>query len=390
MKRIQTVFMASAAVLAFSAPVLAQTPAAETKPSAYEVPRSIAVQDQDHLAARGYFYAGGEYVGEPGAEVIDGAMYVEVLVPNEVTQPYPLVLFHGAAQTATNWLGTPDGREGWADYFLQAGFVVYMVDQPARGRSAYHPEFDGELRNFPAPVIQKLFTASRDGGTWTQAPKHDQWPGAGLMGDETFDAFYATQVEFLKSNADTQALFQKAGTALLDRIGPAILLTHSQAGAFGWLIADARPDHVKGIVSIEPLGPPFQDAVLGDGAARPWGPTDIAITYDPPVTAPEDLKPQKQAQADAPDLVACWMQPEPARKIPNLAGIPILIAVGEASYHAVYDHCTARYLAQAGADVDFVRLEDHGIKGNGHMMMLEKNNLEIAGFLAEWVTRNVE
>ena len=73
-----------------------------------------------------------------------------------------------------------------------------------------------------------------------------------------------------------------AGAALLDRIGPAIVLTHSQSGAFGWLIADARPRLVKAIVAIEPAGPPFEATIIGTGKARACGPTDIPITYDPP------------------------------------------------------------------------------------------------------------
>jgi acetyl esterase/lipase len=63
--------------------------------------------------------------------------------------------------------------------------------------------------------------------------------------------------------------------------------------------------------------------------------------------------------------------------------------VGEASYHAPYDHCTARFLAQAGVPVRFVRLEDQGIHGNGHLMMLEKNNGRIATLIADWLDRTV-
>jgi pimeloyl-ACP methyl ester carboxylesterase len=177
---------------------------------------------------------------------------------------------------------------------------------------------------------------------------------------------------------------------LLDRIGPAIVLTHSQAGAFGWLLADIRPKLVKGIIAVEPLGPPFQDAVLADTKARPWGPTDIAISYDPPVKDPAEITVEKQDKPDAPDLTACWLQKEPVRKLKNLAGIPILIVASEASYHAVYDHCTAKYLTQAGASVDFVRLADRGIHGNGHMMMLEKNNLDIAAVLAGWAQKSIK
>src|SRR6478672_13406861 len=70
--------------------------------------------DQSAVAKRGYFYVGGKYVGEPGKEIMQGQIYVEVLAPKAQKRPYPLVLIHGAAQTATNWMGTPDGRKGWA------------------------------------------------------------------------------------------------------------------------------------------------------------------------------------------------------------------------------------------------------------------------------------
>jgi hypothetical protein len=87
--------------------------------------------------------------------------------------------------------------------------------------------------------------------------------------------------------------------------------------------------------------------------------------------------------------VRCFTQAEPARKLPNLAGIPILILTSEASYHAPYDHCTSKWLEQAGAKNTFVRLADRNIRGNGHMMMLEKDNLDISAFLRRWEQDNV-
>jgi hypothetical protein len=77
------------------------------------------------------------------------------------------------------------------------------------------------------------------------------------------------------------------------------------------------------------------------------------------------------------------------RRLPKLAGIPILILAAESSYHAAYDHCTAKYLEQAGVKNTYVRLEEVGIRGNGHMLMLEKNNLEIAAFIDQWVGKSV-
>jgi pimeloyl-ACP methyl ester carboxylesterase len=230
-------------------------------------------------------------------------------------------------------------------------------------------------------------------GTWPQAKLHTQWPGEGpnkgQKGDPIFDAFYATQVETLTSNEETQRRNQNAGAALLDKIGPAIVLTHSQSGSFGWLIGDARPALVKGIIAIEPSGPPFEATIIGTGKARAWGPTDIPITYDPPVKDPGEIAVVRDAEPDGAGLFVCWMQKAPARQLINLKQIPVMIMAAEASYHQVYDHCTAKYLNQAGVKTEYIRLQDKGIRGNGHMVMIEKNNLDIARLVDEWAQANV-
>ena len=77
------------------------------------------------------------------------------------------------------------------------------------------------------------------------------------MGDPISNAFYASTVPSLKDYAAEETLMQAAGASLLDRVGPAILITHSQGGTHGWLWADARPELVKAIVAIEPSGPLF-------------------------------------------------------------------------------------------------------------------------------------
>ncbi|MBV8168942.1 MAG: alpha/beta fold hydrolase, partial [Alphaproteobacteria bacterium] len=327
------------------------------------VPPGVPASPVTNLAHHGYFYVGGHYEGAPGSDIMAGQMYVEVWVPAAVRRPYPIVLIHGAAQTATNWMGTPDGRKGWVHWLVEQGWIVYMIDQPARGRSAWHAN-DGAIRSFSATQIATRFTATEVLGAWAQAKKHTQWPSdhpnKGRPGDPVFDAFYATQVEYIANNAVTQKLNQDAGAALLDRIGPAVVLTHSQSGPFGWLIADARPDKVRAVVALEPSGPPFQEAVFSQDKGRAWGPADIKLTYDPPVTDPAEIAIEQQATPDRPDLVACWRQKAPARKLVNLQRIPAVVIASEASYHAAYDHCTAQYLAQAGMPVTFVRLEDRG------------------------------
>ncbi len=350
------------------------------------------------IADQGCFHIGGRYVDTADGRIMAGQMYVQYQVPAQQTHPYPVVMIHGGGQTGVNFLGTPDGRRGWADYFVANGYAVYVVDQPSRGRSGFIGKVYGEAVIRSAEAIADRFTAPENVKLWPQAHLHTQWPGSGVAGDVVFDQFYASQVESMTDAGVGELMVREAGSALLDRIGPAILLTHSQSGPLGWTIADARPRLVKGIVAAEPNGAPVYeikftgapDYFEDDMVARPWGITRHTLTFSPPAADANEMKFVKQAKADGPGLVRCWLQAEPARQLVNLKGIPILMVTAEASYHAPYDHGTSLFLKQAGVEHTFVRLADAGIRGNGHMMMLEKNNLEIARYFDQWLRENVK
>ena len=349
------------------------------------------------IADQGYFFVGGEYGDDVAGRSMSGQMFVQYQIPARRVSPYPLVMIHGGGQTGTNFLGTPDGRKGWADYFIASGYAVYVVDQPGRGRSGYFPGRYGPSAQRDPKTAAARFTAPAKAGLWPQARHHTQWPGPGTQGDPVCDEFYASQVEGMQDVAQIEKLMRIAGSALLDRIGPSILLTHSQSGPFGWTIADAKPQQVKAIIAVEPQGAPLheirfhgaEDDVLryteDADVIRPWGITRGPLAFDPPPADAGEMRYVRQDNADGPDLVCCWLQAEPARRLTNLAGIPILIVTAEGSYHAPYDQCTSRFLAQAGVEHDYVRLAEVGIRGNGHMMMLEKNNLEIAEYFREWL-----
>ena len=93
------------------------TQASDSKASAMP-PSAIPTFSTDNIAREGFFYVGGKYAGEPGKEEMHGAMYVEVMVPKQIRQKYPIVFFHGNGQTGTIWKQTPDGRPGWAYYLI--------------------------------------------------------------------------------------------------------------------------------------------------------------------------------------------------------------------------------------------------------------------------------
>jgi pimeloyl-ACP methyl ester carboxylesterase len=377
---------ATGLMLAIGAAMYARLPAQSKTPE----PLSIARQ--------GYLFAGGRYSTVNGRQVMSGQLYAEFQIPARQTHLVPIVMVHGGAQSGSNFTGTPDGREGWAQFFLRRGYAVYVVDQPGRGRAAYQAETYGPATAPSVETTQRQFTAPEVQKRWPQARLHTQWVGRGVAGDQVFDQFFASQVPAIQDFTLQQTLNRDAIIALLEKIGPSILLTHSQSGAFGWPIADTRPNLVKAVVAIEPNGPPFFNIenVAGpewfrdvEPQARPWGVTSVPLAYAPAVKDASELAIARQDLPDGTDLVRCWMQKAPARQLPNLQKLPILVVTAEASYHAPYDHCTVRYLEQAGVRSTWIKLADVGIRGNGHMMMLEQNNAEIAEVMARWLDKAV-
>ena len=149
-----------------------------------------------------------------------------------------------------------------------------------------------------------------------------------------------------------------------------------------------RPDLVKGIIAIEPSGPPIAVPNSTAGAtAQIWGVTTLPVTYAPAVTnLATDLQTEVQPPIAA-DVVGCTLQQEPAKKLVNLAQIPIVVMTSEAGYHAQYDYCTAAWLSQAGVDAQWLNLPAAGVHGNSHFVFMEKNNLEIAGLALDWLKK---
>src|SRR6476646_357656 len=258
------------------------------------------------IARQGYLFAGGKYSTVNGRQVMSGQLYAEFQIPARQSHPWPVVMIHGGAQSGTNFTGTPDGREGWAQFFLRPGYAIYVVDQPGRGRAAYQAEAYGPAAPLNLETTQRQFAAPERYTRWPQAKLHTQWPGRGFPGDADFDQFYASQMPSIQDFTLQQELNRDAILALLEKIGPSILLTHSQSGAFGWPVADARPDLVKAILAVEPNGPPVHE--LDFKGAPDWfadnpkekasGLGEVPLTYEPPLTADSKLDFVRQETAD--------------------------------------------------------------------------------------------
>jgi pimeloyl-ACP methyl ester carboxylesterase len=339
------------------------------------------------IADQGFFFVGIREAKLPHGTAVSG-MHVQYQIPAAVRHPYPVVMVHGGGGQALDYLGTPDGRPGWATLFLQEGYAVYVVDRPGMGRSPYHPDLLGPCS--PPPVYEGMVTGFAAPATapwpypYPQARLHSQWPGTGEPGDPALAQFLAGSEPMVGDLVTVQQAMRDAGGDLLDRIGPAVLITHSMSGGFGWLVADARPGLVKAIVAVEPIGPAF--AELPGMGSLSWGLTSIPVTYEPPAAGPAELR-QEVLRAPGPDLADAYVQAEPARRLPNLADVPVAVVTAEASWHAQFDYAIVEFLRQAGVDAAHLQLAELGIHGNGHLMMLERNNAEIAQAIMHWLTK---
>src|SRR6266704_6927080 len=351
------------------------------------------------LTTGGYYTSAVNEAAPGGATTVgltyqSHQMYVEYYIPKNVTHPYPVVMIHGGAQTQTNFWMTPDGQPGWGQFFLANGYAVYIADQVGRGNSGYAFEpygaYYGTLAE-PKVAIGPPTSVTSVETSWSipqllnvfpHGYLHTQWPGTGMPGSYFFDQFMISQVSSNGNAIFTQAEAQAAGAALLDRIGPAIIVTHSQSGVFGPLIADKRPNLVKGVVTVEGISSPhgyiagvlypsgYNPCTVGpatmtgprrhlctspagtvanlpgtggriypDGndspyyidnngivGATPYGITTITVTYSPAWNVATDtLNFVQEATPDGPD-VRCWLQGGSSPKqLVNLIGIPHLM-----------------------------------------------------------------
>jgi pimeloyl-ACP methyl ester carboxylesterase len=346
------------------------------------------------LAEWSFFWVGVERSDRPagrgGSETIVSGkqMYVEYQIPSKQRFPYPIVLVHGGGGQGTDWMGTPDGRRGWSSLLVEMGFAVYIVDRPGHGRSPFHPDLHG---GFPAQaqrleIISERFTpqAAVQPNATPFVKGHNQWPGSGAVGSPELTQLVAAEGgSFLSSLEAAHLVWRKNGAQLLDKIGPAVIVSHSAGGPFGMLVAQARPQLVKGLVIIEGAN------IIPFSEQTPMGLTTLEPAYDPPASSPSDIK-KKTVTPTEPGVAPYQIQEDPPRVLVNLKEIPMAFVTGEASFAAPGATAAVAYLKQAGVKAEDLRLAANGVHGNGHMMMVEKNNADVLKVITRWIEKNVK
>jgi pimeloyl-ACP methyl ester carboxylesterase len=265
-------------------------------------------------------------------------MYVQYFLPANERGAFPLLLWHGGGLSGVTYETTPDGREGWLNYFLRKGWSVYNSDAVERGRASWaqYPDiFKGEPVFLTTSNPFERFRIGDGPNSYDPDPaKRRPMPGSQFP-NEGYENFVKQGVPRWTTNDDATIA---AYIAEIDRVGPCIILFHSQAGSFGFKVAQARPDKVKALIAVEPAG-------VGDPAK-----VDV-------------LK-------NIPTLIVYGDYIERDSRWPKIRATGIAFADG---------------IKAAGGSVDVVDLPQAGIKGNSHMMMMDKNNTEVAALIQNWL-----
>ena len=321
---------------------------------------SMAIAQESPITLRGMgsFHVGGREAAISGKPVIEvrrtpggpltkvdpngvyqvEQMYAQYFLPQAKRGALPLVLAHGGGLTGVSFETTPDGREGWLNFFVRQGWDTYNVDAVERGRAGWAPPevFAGEPIFLTKTDPYERFRIGGGAGTYDNDPaKRKQL----LPGNQfPLDAYDSFARQFVPRWLSTDRAVTDGYIALLDKLGPCVLVVHSQGAQFGFTAAQARPDKVKAIVAVEPAG-------FGD-------PAQAGVLKEIPILA---------VYGDYFDVDKRW-------------------ATIRANGFAFFDKIRA-----AGGSVKVVELPREGIRGNSHMIPMDRNNLEVAALIQKWL-----
>jgi pimeloyl-ACP methyl ester carboxylesterase len=328
----------------------------------------LTIQDQ------GSFAVGGTVVTAPGTfdPIRQGAYnpagpdsagqtlhgdhaYVFYQVPLNA-RTLPLVFWHGHGQSGKTWETTPDGREGFQTIFLRRRFPVYVIDQPRRGRAARSTQ---PMNVTAAPEDQLWFGIFRL-GVWP-----DFYPNVSFSREpEALNQFFR-QTAPNTGPYDVQVNVN-AVSALFAKIGPGVLVTHSQSGGLGWRTA-AKSPNVRAIVSYEPGG----DFIFPEGEAPTV--TFSGRPFTPPTVPMSDF----MALTKVPIVIYYGDNiPEQPSTNPGQEQWRVFLQVARLWRDAVNRN---------GGDVTVVHLPEIGIRGNTHFPMSDLNNVQVADHLSQYL-----
>ena len=309
------------------------------------------------LSSQGSFFVGGRDVSSetlstlpnyaPSGTITVDQVYVRYQIPVAPVRT-PLVLIHGCCLTGKTWETTPDGRMGWDEYFVRRGFPTYVIDQSWRGRSAGNPSAINAVKSDKAgaDTLPPVFSAGHE-SAWAIFRFGAEYPkvfGGMQFPLEAQGEFWKQMVPDWSAALPVPNPTVPALSELAKRLKDAVLISHSQSGIYPFQTAALDRTGLRALVAIEPAACP-----------------------DP---AKDDLAPYK----DLPILVLFgdYVDQSP-RWAPRLKLCRAFVAAANA----------------AGGRAELILLPEIGIHGNSHMLMQDKNSLDIADWLSGWLDKRV-
>lgn len=317
------------------------------------------------LKAQGSFFVGGEKVEQtreelgnlgPGGHIAVNQMYVRFMVPQSEKRNVPVVMIHGATLTGKSWETTPDGRMGWDEYFVRQGHSVYVPDQVGRGRSGFNQAVLNDVRAGSTPPANQP--------AWLRFSDEVVWPNfrfGSKPGEPYPDSqFPVAAVDELAKQGVPDMNFGlprpnptlKALSNLAVQLNGAVLMGHSQSGPFPLDAALLNPAAAKGLVLVEPGHCPdtYSDAQIKTLATIP-----ILVVFGDHRGTPTEIGPQQPF------------------------------------WQISFDSCQTliRRLKAAGGRAQMLNPPDRGVRGNSHMIMQDRNNLQIADLILQWIDEQV-
>jgi hypothetical protein len=352
-RRFSTLPLLLGAALLASAPVLAQQ-ANKAKP--------LVIQEQ------GSFTVGGSVATAPGTfdplkplvpagQTFHGDhLYAFYQVPVN-PRKLPIVMWHGAGQFSKTWETTPDGREGFQTLFLRRRFAAYLIDQPRRG-NAGRSTVETTLK--PTPDEQFWFGQFRVGiwPNYFDGVQFDRKP-------ETLNQYFRAMTP--NTGPFDAKLISDGVAALFAKIGPGILMTHSQSGGPGWLTA-IKSQNIKAIVAFEPgSGFVFPDSEL---------PKPVSTSFDTLEGVPVPMS----------DFMALTKLPIIVFYGDNIPSKPTDVPTQDAWRGRLeMARIWAGTVNKHGGQVSVVHLPEIGVRGNTHFPFSDLNNVEIADQVSKFL-----
>ena len=328
------------------------------------------------LKTMGSLFFGGTVQTLPNGETFHGDHgYAQFYIPQNA-RTYPLIMWHGIGQSGRTYESTPDGREGYMAILPRRDWPVYIIDQPRRGRAGYTASKVDMTNAVPTITSESGVWDAFRNGLWLPPEKPYFFPVSQFpKTPDAVDQFFRQQTPDTGAEPRTEEYYKFMGgtmAQLLKQTGPAILITHSNSGKYGWSSGMADPANIKAIVAYEPGACVFPE----DDLPTDLTPSPLAMVNDH--QGPIAVSSEEFNRLTKMPILKIYGDNIAKEKSTNFNSEVWRVASHRAQQ--MVERINAR-----GGDARLLILPEAGIRGNTHAPFADLNNLEIAKILEDFL-----